>query len=213
MRPTRVAATTTRPATTRAQANGTNGQATREAPAGQDVAASRAADHAASCYRPGQASSVTRLLSSSAVPMPAPGTIALRGPTVNRWVPSGPLRATESDEVAGFVLTEGGTTGQQSSGAGETPDGALPVVDPATGAHEVLASDGPGGLLVAGEGAVELVSPRLLGGGVMSVPAVERFPSRESAVRAQRRTTSRGGPAVVLAGAPGRRLRGGRRRA
>ena len=180
MLPTKVLTTTTRPAASRvadvdAEVAGT---ARREEPAEVGVT-TRPAGHAAAGYQPTQVAAAIRLLSSSAVPMPAPGTVQRRGLTIPTSTSTGcqPVFGDLEQQTAGIA-------GQQTNELAlpapstdtEVADADITLTEPTASAPEPPEPAEPGGE------ATDKV-PRFLGGGVVSVPAVESSNRRQEAVR------------------------------
>lgn len=135
------------------------------------------AGHAAVHYQPGRAAAAARLLNSSAVPMPAPGTAQRRGPTVPSWS-TGDCRPTveEGTEELGAAPQQGvdetvapvpsaGTDVTEADSTSVEP--TAETSEPATG----LADGMTGG------------SRQFLGGGVMTVPSVEASGARREVQR------------------------------
>ena len=141
----------------------------------------RAGGHAADSYCPAPLGPVTRLDSSSAVPMPAPGTPQLRGPTLGPW--GGPWSA--APDLADVLGAPGfGPLPVDQSGA-RTDDTAALDTETDVPAEPVTETDVP-----AFDQAVDAerreprgAGPRAgMGGGVVSARAVEESPGRQRAV-------------------------------
>lgn len=147
----------------------------------------RPAGHAAGSYCPVPPGPLPRLDTSSAVPMPAPGTIQLRGPTLGPWggpwsepdlrhaldAGGGPDLLSEQppEAVAPPDSASVGTTEQASAEPTTDADVDAAAVDVDRDASAERAAQRPGG------------GPRIgIGGGVVSARRVERSPERERAV-------------------------------
>ena len=181
MLPVKVVTTTTRPASRVSDVDAeVAGTVRREEPATVGVT-SRQAGHAAGNYEPTQAAAAARLLSSSAVPMPAPGTVQRRGPTL--MSPSFTCAQSPFGGLTQEIAAHAGPDSDQRSEQPTPPD-AAPGADVTTLEPSTPELEPPPGPVDDVDEVAEEGRRRFLGGGgVVSVPAVENSNSRREAVR------------------------------
>lgn len=171
MLPTRILATTTRSTARVAETDADRAaEETISAPTAT-VSPNAALTHLADGYRPAQAAAANRLLSSSAVPMPAPGTVQRRGPTIPPRMPT-----DHRSTLAGAAGELGGPADHPAEVSG-TPDAA-----PGAVVTEADVTAEPAPLELSTE-SVEHGNRRYLGGGAVSAPALENSGPRREAVR------------------------------